>query len=61
MADNQDTKFAAHAQKNKSVFVLGMVRVVLQACVVIVKDRLSFLERYSVLSFVDFGLIGIPR
>jgi len=44
MTDDQAARLKAVAQQNKPVFVLGMIRVIQQAGVLVQKSGLRFLE-----------------
>lgn len=60
VAYDQNAEFKTHAQHNKSVFVLRMVRVEKANGVLVQKYRLGFLERDAVFPYVFPILACIP-
>jgi hypothetical protein len=60
VTDDQGAQGRAEPEKDETFFVVGVVRVVLEQCFLIVKHRLGFLERDLVLPSVDSVLSFIP-
>ena len=60
MADHKYISAMAKTEKNKPLFLLGMIRIVDQQSVIIIKYRLSFLERYFMLFLIQYVFVGIP-
>ena len=60
MTDHKYISSMAKTEKNKPLFLLGMIRIVDQQSVVIIEYRLSFLKRYFMFFLIQYVLIGIP-
>jgi len=60
MANQQKPRLSAHPKENKPVFVVGMIRVVHEAGVLVEEDRPCFLKRDSMLICVRSALDFVP-
>ena len=60
MTYDQETQFETHTEHDKPIFPLGVVRIEELDRVLIVKHRLRFFERDSVLPSIERGLFPIP-
>ena len=60
MADHKHVSALAKAEKNKPLFLLGVVGIVNQQSVVIIENRLSFFKRYSMLFLIRYIFVFIP-
>src|SRR5438105_1900376 len=60
MADQEQPKRAAQAQKDETLFVFGMVRVIDQPGTFVEKDGTGLFERDTVLPVVGCGLAFVP-
>ena len=60
MAYDEQSGVCADTEKEEPVFFIGMIRVVYEQGLLVRKDRLAFLERYAMLTFVDAVLGFIP-
>jgi hypothetical protein len=60
VTDNKNAKRETHAEHNKTVLVLGMIRVDVAHCIFIEEDRLGFLEGNFVLSLILLALPVVP-
>ncbi len=60
MADNQHSQLGTESKKKKSVFLLRVVRVMLQACILVGEDRRGFLKLDAVFALILFSLGIVP-
>lgn len=60
MADHQHISALAKAEKNKPLFLLGVVRIVDQQSIVVIENRLRFFKRYSMLFLIRYVFVFIP-
>jgi len=52
MTNHQQPGIAAYPQKNKPVFLMRMIRVIVFESMIIIKNSLSFLKRNAMLTLV---------
>ena len=60
MTDHKHIGAMAKAEKNKPLFLLGVIRIVNQQCIFIIKNRLSFFKGYSMLFLIRYVLAFVP-
>ena len=60
MTNHKHISAMAKAEKNKPLFLLGVIRIVNQQCIFIIENRLSFFKRYSMLFLIRYVLAFVP-
>ena len=60
MAHDQRPGLCADAEKEESVLLFGMVRIMNEQCMLVSEERSAFLEGYFMLALVDRVLAFVP-
>ena len=60
MADHKHSCLLAEPEKNKPLFLLGVIRIVNQQRILIIEYRLCFLKGYSMLFLICYVFVFVP-
>lgn len=61
VANHEQAQGRTETEKQKSVFLIGMVRIKNPQGLTVLKHRLGFFKRYTVFVLVDSGFLLVPR